>query len=236
MTSTHQCAQDFIDELSAQATPEEASKRAKHFAGDDPENKCLGIKMGDIFKLAKQYVQMSLEQINILLDSPYYEIRMGGVSIMDFQARKNISEDQRKALFDLYLRRHDRLNNWDFPDRAAPHVIGQYLLDKPRDVLYDLAKSDDVWERRTAILATAYFIKQGESHEAFKIAALLLDDPHDLTHKAVGSWLREAGKIDEAALRAFLDEHASEMSRTTLRYATEKLGPASKEHYRNLAS
>lgn len=234
MTTPELLAQDFITELSAQASPEEAAKRAKHFADDDPENKCLGVKMGAIFKLAKQYTDMPLEQIDLLLESVYYEIRMGGVSIMDFQARKNISEDRRKALFDLYLRRHDRLNNWDFPDRAAPHVIGRYLLNKSRNVLYDLARSDNVWERRSAILATAYFIKQGEVTDTFKIAALLLNDHHELTHKAVGSWLREAGKVDEAKLKAFLDEHAPRMPRVTLRYAVGKLEPDAKAHYLRL--
>ena len=157
---------------------------------------------------------------------------MGGVSIMDFQARKKkLPDSQRKALFDLYLRRHDRLNNWDFPDRAAPHVIGRFLFDKPRDILYKLAQSDNVWERRTAIVSTAYFLRQGEVEDTFEIAKILIDDEHELTQKAIGSWLREAGKVDETRLRRFLDKYGSDMSRVALRLAVAKLDEASKEHY-----
>ena len=117
--------------------------------------------MGANFQLAKRFTAMPLDEIELLLESPYYEVRMGGVSIMDYQARrKKMPEEQRKALFDLYIRRHDRLNNWDFPDRAAPHVIGRYLIDKPRDILYDLAQSDNVWERRTTIVSSAYLVKK----------------------------------------------------------------------------
>lgn len=151
---------------------------------------------------------------------------------MDFQARrKRTSADQRKELFELYLRRHDRINSWDMVDRAAPHVIGGYLADKPRDVLYKLARSVDVWERRTAIVATYYFIRQGEVEDTFAIAELLVDDSHDLIQKAVGGWIREAGKKDTPRLLAFLDDHAATMPRTTLRYAVEHLSDGRRAHY-----
>ena len=168
---TELTATAFVEELKQHQTDAEFDKVRKFFKGEDDETEALGVRFGTVFKLAKAYQKMSLAEINKLLDSHYYEVRMGAVSIMDYQARlKSTSPEQRKALFDLYLKRHDRLNNWDFVDRAAPHVIGGYLWDKPRDVLYELAKSDDPWERRTAIVSTYYFMKQGELDDTFAIA------------------------------------------------------------------
>ena len=232
MNNYPQTADIFVEQLSAHASPDEAEKRQRHFSGDDETNQFLGVRMGTIFQLAKKYTDMSLDEIEQLLESPYYEVRMGGVSIMDYQARKKkLPDGQRKALFDLYIRRHDRLNNWDFPDRAAPHVVGRFLIDKPRDVLYELAQSNNIWERRTAIVSTAYFLRQGEVEDTFEIAKILIDDEHELTQKAIGSWLREAGKVDETRLRRFLDKHGSIMSRVALRLAVAKLDESSKKHY-----
>ncbi len=232
MNNDPQTASTFFEKLSAGASPEEAAKRQRHFSGQDRTNQFLGVRMGDIFRLAKEFTEMLLDEIESLLESPYYEVRMGGASIMDFQARsKKISDEHRKALFELYIRRHDRLNNWDFPDRAAPHVVGRYLLDKPREILYELAQSPNVWERRTAIVSTVYFLRQGEVDDTLRIAEILLDDDHELTHKAVGSWLREAGKVDEIQLKCFLDEHGSKMSRTALRLAVTNFDEPSKKQY-----
>lgn len=190
------------------------------------------MKFGDVFKTAKKFTDIPLDEIEKLLESDFYEVRMGAVSIMDFQAKhKKTSAARKKALFDLYLRRHDRLNNWDFPDRGAPAIIGEYLLDKPRDVLYNLAQSKDPWERRTAIVSTYAFIKRGDIEDTFKIAEILINDTHELINKAVGSWVREAGKRDEERLRQFLDNHATTMPSVTLRYAVEKLDKATREYY-----
>jgi len=151
---------------------------------------------------------------------------------MDWQARnKKTSESRRKELFDLYLRRHDRINNWDLVDRSAPYVVGGYLVNKPRDVLYKLARSKNMWERRTAIVSTYYFVRQGDVADTFKIAELLLKDDQDLIHKATGGWLREAGKKDPKKLLAFLDKHAATMPRTALRYAIEHLDKKQRTHY-----
>lgn len=118
---------------------------------------------------------------------------------MDKQARrKRTPPERRRELYELYLRRHERIDNWDLVDLAAPHVVGGYLYDKPRDPLYELARSQVVWERRTAIVATAYVLRQGEVDDTLAIAGLLLDDEHDLIHKATGGWVREAGKIPPA--------------------------------------
>jgi 3-methyladenine DNA glycosylase AlkD len=136
-----------------------------------------------------------------------------------------------KELYELYIRRHDRINSWDLVDLAAYHVVGRYLENKPRKVLYNLAKSKKWYERRTAIVATAHFIRNGEVEDTFKIAELLLKDEHDLVHKGAGWMLRYAGDLDRARLLAFLDEHAAKMPRVMLRYAIEKLDKKQRERY-----
>ena len=157
------------------------------------------------------------EEIERLLGSPVHEVRAGALSIMDKQGRsKKTPESRRKELFDLYLRRTNRINNWDLVDLGAPYVVGRYLFDKPRDVLYELGRSKSIWERRTAIVSTSYFIRQGDVVDTFRIAEMLLTDDHDLIHKATGGWLREAGKQDRQRLLSFLDQHATTMPRTML--------------------
>jgi 3-methyladenine DNA glycosylase AlkD len=151
---------------------------------------------------------------------------------MDWQARsKKTPESRRKELYNLYIKRHDRINNWDLVDRSAPYVVGGYLFDKPRDILYKLARSKNTWERRTAIVSTYYFIRQGEVDDTFRIAEILVNDDQDLINKAVGGWVREAGKRDPQRLLSFLDEHAATMPRVALRYAIEHLEKKQRDHY-----
>jgi len=224
-------AKQFITKLTSHQSPEELKKN-KRFYNEDGQDKCLGVRMATIFSTAKEFTGMSVQEIEKLFDSPYYEVRMGAVSIMDFQARnKKASEAHKKELFNLYIKRHDRINNWDLVDRSAPYVVGGYLFDKPRSILYKLAKSKNIWERRTAIVSTYYFIRQNDINDTFKIAEMLVKDKHDLIHKAVGSWIREAGKRDKQMLINFLDKYIDIMPRTMLRYATEKLDKKQKEYY-----
>ena len=228
-------ATKFIEQLSTFKSHKELGKIDKFFKGNDGVTKAFGVKFGDVFNTAKEFIDMPVDEISKLLDSDFYEVRMGAVSIMDFQAkRKKTPEKYKKQLFDLYLSRHDRLNNWDFVDRGAYNIIGEYLMDKPRDILYQLTKSSDPWERRTAIVSTYAFIKKGELDDTFNIAALLIHDEHELINKAVGSWIREAGKKDEARLKEFLDNYAATMPRVTLRYAVEKLDKETKGYYMKL--
>ncbi|WP_245992390.1 DNA alkylation repair protein [Prauserella muralis] len=188
--------------------------------------------MRDVFGLAKEFVSLVPAEIEVLLESPRHESRVGAVSVMDFQARRRTTGEERRAeLFELYLRRHDRIDTWDLVDRAAPWVVGAYLLDKPRDPLYELARSQRWYERRTAIVATFAFIRRGDLDDTFAIGDLLAHDTEDLVQKAVGGWVREAGKRDERRLREFLDRHAPTMPRTALRYAVEKLDPQLRRHY-----
>ncbi|MDL1896298.1 DNA alkylation repair protein [Anaerolineae bacterium CFX7] len=192
----------------------------------------IGVRMGNVFALAKEFAEMPLDEIEKLLESPIHEARAGAVSIMDFQARrKKTSEARRKELFELYLRRHDRINNWDLVDRSAMYVVGGYLYDKPRAILYKLARSKNVWERRTAIVSTAYFIRQRDLDDTFKIATMLLRDEHDLIHKATGWMLRAAGDTDRKRLLEFLEQHAATMPRTMLRYAIEHFDQKQRAKY-----
>jgi hypothetical protein len=197
------------------------------------EDVFIGVRMGHIFALAKEFMDMPLDGVERLLESPVHEARVGAVSIMDFQARsKTTSARRRKALFDLYMRRHDRINTWDLVDRGAIHVVGGYLFDKSRDALYALASSQRMAERRTAIVSTLYFIGRGDVAETFTIAELLLRDEDELIHKATGWALRSAGG---PGLLGFLDTHARMMPRTMLRQATEKLDKAQRDRYKGLA-
>jgi 3-methyladenine DNA glycosylase AlkD len=224
-------AGEFIEELNFLAS-QKISKNSKFFSDDNPDNKFLGVRMADIFLLAKHHTQMPVEEIQKLLHNEYYEVRMGGVSIMDYQARnKKITEEQRKTLYNLYIKNHDRINNWDMVDRSAPFIVGGYLFNKSRAPLYKLAKSKNTWERRTAIVSTYFFIRQNDLEDTFKIAEILVHDKHDLINKAVGSWVREAGKRDEARLLGFLDKYGKTMPRVTLRYAIEKLDSSLKKKY-----
>ncbi|MHA4843041.1 DNA alkylation repair protein [Flavitalea antarctica] len=224
-------ATEFIEALKFLVS-QDISINAKFFSDDVPDNKFLGVRMADIFTLAKHHMHMPVDEIVKLLNNDYYEVRVGAVSIMDFQARdKKTSTEQKKALYNLYMNNHHRINNWDMVDRSAPYVVGGYLFDKSRAPLYKMAKSKNVWERRTAMVSTYFFIRQNDLDDTFKIAAILVNDKHDLINKAVGSWIREAGKRDEPRLLAFLDKHGKTMPRVTLRYAIEKLESSRKKKY-----
>jgi hypothetical protein len=190
------------------------------------------IPMGQIFELAKRFVGASPEEIEVLLNRPDHPPRVAAVSIMDYQARgKTTLDSRRRELYELYLRGHDRINTWDLVDRAAPHVVGGYLWDKPREPLYRLAASPYWYERRTSMVSTWFFIRRGDLDDTFRIAQILAHDPHDLVQKAVGGWIREAGKHDEQRLRDYLDRNAATMPRTALRYAIEHLSPDARGHY-----
>lgn len=226
-------AKQFIERLKALSS-KQAAKGHAHLAADKSDA-IIGVKMGQVFALAKEFMSMELDEVEKLLESPIHEARVGAVSIMDFQARsKKTSLERRKELFDLYIRRHDRINTWDLVDRSAIWVVGSYLVDKPRKILYKLAKSKMMAERRTAIVATLFFIGKDDLDDAYKLAEMMLFDKEDLIHKANGWALRFAGDKDKKRLLKFLDEYAATMPRVTLRYALEKMDKKTKEYYMNL--
>jgi hypothetical protein len=232
-------AERFARELDSLRSAEELAKIQRYFKSDKGQygegDIFIGVRPGHVFDLAKLFLDMPPAELETLLESPIHEKRAGALSIMGRDAaRKKTPETRRKALFDLYLRRHGRINNWDLVDLGAPQVVGRHLIDKPRDVLYGLARSTSLWERRTAIIATLYFQRQGQLDDSFAIAEILLGDDQDLIHKAAGGLLREGGKRDRPRLIGFLDAHAATMPRTLLRYAIEHLSPDERVHYLGL--
>jgi 3-methyladenine DNA glycosylase AlkD len=225
-------ADRFVERLTAYRSPDQLRKYQRAFKVAEGGEEFIGVRMGQVFALAKEFVELPPAELERLLESPIHEVRAGALSIMDKQARRRRTpEARRKELFELYLRRIDRVDNWDLVDLAAPYVVGGYLSDKPRDVLYELARSENPWERRTAIVSTGFFIRQGEVDDTFRIAELLAADNHDLVQKATGWMLREAGKRDRQRLLGFLDHHAASLPRTLLRYAIEHLDQQQRTHY-----
>ena len=220
----------FLAALEALSSDDELRKykRAFPLARKGPD-RFLGVRMGDVFDLAKASIDMPLAEVEQLLESPWHEARAGAVSIMDFQARRRTTTpERRRELYELYLRRHERINSWDLVDRAAPHVVGGYLVDRPRDQLYALARSSSPYERRTAIVASMHFLSQGQTTDTFALAGVLADDPDPIVQKAVGWALRTAGSPE---LEEFLERWAPHMARTALRYAVEKLPKDTRERF-----
>ncbi|MET1016384.1 MAG: DNA alkylation repair protein [Leifsonia flava] len=231
MTST---AAEFIAELDSLRDPVELTKILRYFT-DGPDEEFIGVRMGSIFELAKQHLDMPIAELESMLESPVHEVRVGACSIMGKSAAaKTATLERRSELYELYLRRSDRVNNWDLVDLAARDVLGGWLADKPRDPLYRLAESSFWPDRRSALLATAWFIRAGDVTDALAISELLVADPEPLVTKAAGWMLRYAGDTDRAALLAFLDAHAAAMPRVMLSNALEHLDAAEKAHYRAL--
>lgn len=224
-------AEQFVEKLRTYQSDEELRKIQRYFKHADGDT-FIGVRMGQVFALAKEFIDMAPGEIEKLLDSPVHEVRAGAVSIMSKQAsRKKTTDARRTELYELYLRRHDRIDNWDLVDLGAGNVVGAYLVDKPRDVLYELVRSDNPWQRRTAIVSTMAFLRADDVDDTFRIAEILVADPHDLVHKATGWLLRSAGDRDQARLLAFLDRHAATMPRTLLRYAIEHLDKEQRTYY-----
>ncbi len=223
----------LIADLEAIADPAKIEDVRSSFQDGDAETQFLGVPIGKIFPVAKRYTDLDLASVEALLADPHYEIRMAAVAVMDFKARrKSLPEADRAAIYDLYLRRHDRINSWGFVDRAAPHVIGEFLVDRDRSVLDRLARSADPHERRTAIVATHAFIKRNEVADTFRIAQILADDPHPYVQKAIASWTREAGKRDEDALVSFLQRNKDRLPRPTMTAASKRLDDATRARLR----
>ena len=232
-------AKKFVEKLKALQSDEELKKIQRYFKSGEGQygegDQFIGVKMGKLFALAIEFNGMPINEIEKLLENPIHEIRAGAVSIMDKESRsKKINETRLQEFYELYMRRHDRINNWDLVDLGCLHMTGSYLFDKPHDVLYKLARSKNIWERRTAILSTCYFIRKGELSDTFKLAELLVNDKEDLIHKATGWMLRFAGDKDPKKLLLFLDKYAATMPRTLLRYAIEKLTKTQREHYMSI--
>ena len=185
----------------------------------------LGLTVPQVRTVAKEYKAISLDEIDVLIRSKFHEVRLCGLVILTLQYKAAKERKTKKKLFDLYMKAmtDGYINNWDLVDVTAP-IIGEYLIDSddPYVLLYKLAKSKSLWQRRVSMVFTFAFIRSGDIEPTFEMAEKLLHDKHDLIHKAVGWALREAGKLNGVALRNFLSAHSHEMPRTMLRYSIEK--------------
>lgn len=190
----------------------------------------LGLSVPQSRELVKKYPNLDFSTLQFLLDSKIHEERMIALLILVKRYKKS-NEEQKGKIFDFYLQNSRNINNWDLVDLSAPNIPGNYLLEKPKDILYSLAKSKNLWEKRIAIISTAAFIKNNEFQDALKISEILLKDSHDLIHKAVGWMLREIGKRNKEAEESFLKKNYKSMPRTMLRYAIEKFPEEERQAY-----
>ncbi|MEK6844242.1 MAG: DNA alkylation repair protein [Nanoarchaeota archaeon] len=191
----------------------------------------LGITVPDTRRVAKNNVDVSFEELTSILKSNIHEDRMCALLILVYKYEKADSEKYKKEIIDFYIKNHLYGNNWDLIDCVADKLLGKWLIDKNKDILYNYAKSNNLWERRIAIISTFHFIKNNEFKETLKIAKVLLSDGHDLIHKAVGWMLREVGKRESNILESFLKNNYKNMPRTMLRYAIEKFPEDKRQLY-----
>jgi 3-methyladenine DNA glycosylase AlkD len=232
-------AQEVKEELQKSASAEDAlflqgffKTGEGHYGAGDV---FIGVRMGPNRAAAKKFKDLPLAEVQKLLDSKVHEHRMVGLLILTMKYPMAEAVDK-QHIYEFYLKNiyKGRVNNWDLIDVTCPRLIGQHLVGKSHDVLYVLAKSEDLWQRRVAIVSTFTFIAKGEPATSIDLAKILLHDEHDLIQKAVGWMLREIGKrCDRAILLKFLDEHSHEMPRTMLRYSIEHLPPDQRSHYMN---
>ena len=190
----------------------------------------IGIRVPVLRRIAREHRSISLHDVEQLLDSSIHEERLLALLILVLQYEKG-DASVRKRVFDLYCRNMQSVNNWDLVDSSAHYIVGDYLRDRSKRLLYRLAKSDSLWQRRIAIMSTFAFIKEGEFDETLTIAGTLIDDSEDLIHKAVGWMLREVGNRDRQSEEAFLKKHYHQMPRTMLRYAIEKFPEPKRKGY-----
>ena len=193
----------------------------------------LGIKVPVLRRVSGRYRELSLKDMEKLLQSKIHEHRMMAVYLLTYKFEKG-SEKERKEIYDLYIKNAKSFNNWDLVDMSAPKISGPYLLDKNRKILYKLAKSKNLWERRIGIMSTAAFIRNNDFKDTLKISEILLNDEHDLIHKAVGWMLREVGNRNREVEEKFLDKYVLKMPRTMLRYAIEKFPEKKRQYYLKL--
>ena len=203
----------------------------KAFPGGYGEgDKFLGIKVPDLRTIAKEFKNLTLPEIGELLRSQWHEVRLLALFLLVGQFKRK-KPDLKEEIYMLYLDHLTYVNNWDLVDSSAHYIVGVWLMDKERKILYRLAESDNLWERRIGIMSTFHFIRQGQFDDALAISLILLHDTEDLIHKAVGWMLREIGNRDGIIERNFLKSHYQTMPRTMLRYAIEKFPAAERQEY-----
>lgn len=223
-----------VESLRALASDVELAKVRKRVAVDE---EAFGLRMGDLFAVARTHRDLPLADVEALLDHPAYEPRLAAFCILDFRARRRLEEDQRRELYEIYLRRHDRITTWDMVDRSAPRVVGGYLAGRSLEPLFELAAAAEPLRRRSAITAPLFFVWAGGHADlagGFDLAGRLAADPAAVVSNAVGIFCKHAGTRDPDALHGFLSTYAAAMPRPALGLAVEKLSPAERSHYRSL--
>lgn len=190
----------------------------------------LGIKVPQQRNIAQKYSNTPLDDIDQLLKSKIHEYRLTSLLILVIMYKKGDLHGKREIV-DFYLSHLENINNWDLVDSSAPYILGDFLLDKDRSILYRLARSENLWERRISMLSTFAFIKNNKFEDALNISEILISDKHDLIHKAAGWMLREIGKRDVKKEEEFLEKHYREMPKTMLRYAIEKFDDNKRKYY-----
>lgn len=223
-----------IKALKSFADPEIAKHSGRFFKSGPGEygegDQFLGIRVPQQRKVAKKHKDIPLKEVSDLLQSPLHEVRLTALFILVYKYQKASPEEQ-SEIYHFYMNHLDRVNNWDLVDSSAQYITGHYLFDKDRSVLFALSESEDLWERRIAIMSTFYFIGRGDFGTTLNIAEKYINAPEDLIHKATGWMLREIGKKDEELLKDFLSHHYNHMPRTMLRYAIEKLPDLFRQKY-----
>jgi 3-methyladenine DNA glycosylase AlkD len=226
-----------VRDLRRMANPVQAKNLQRFFKTGPGEygegDRFLGLKVPQTRTVARKHAALTLRDMDRLIRSSWHEERQLALFILARKAEKASSDAERRACYDFFVRHMSWINNWDLVDVTVGRVVGAYLWDHPRTVLFRWAKSKRLWDRRVAVIATSYFIWKGRFGETLSLARMSLRDPEDLMHKAVGWMLREVGKRDVKVLRRFLDAHASRMPRTMLRYSLEKLSPKIRVFYMN---
>ncbi len=227
-------ANEIQQQLDALSTPEKKAflpyffKTGKGQYGEG--DKFLGVVVPDIRKVAKEHKALPISELQQLLKSESHECRLCALLILIEQFRKSKDADREK-IYEFYLANSRYVNNWDLVDLSCYHIVGEYLSDKDRSRLYELAESELLWDQRIAVVSTMAFIRKNDFKDILSLSEKLLNHKHDLMHKACGWMLREAGKRDEDVLKSFLDKHHKVMPRTMLRYSIEKLTKEERAHY-----
>ena len=194
----------------------------------------IGVSVPDNRRVARRHLDAGLDDVRRLLQSPVHEVRLCALLVLVEQYKRGDAA-RRREIYDFYLTVTDRINNWDLVDLSCQYIIGPQLMDGgDRSVLVMLAASESMWRRRIAVVSTLWMVRHGEVDDAIGICTMLLGDREDLIRKACGWVLREVGKKDKGRLTAFLDRHAGDMSRTTLRYAIERFDRDERAHYMRL--
>ncbi len=227
--------QQIIDALQASGNPEKSAHLSRFFKtakGQYGEGDLfLGVTVPEQRTIARQFRDANFPVIRELIASPWHEVRLTGLLILLEQFTKNKQEEFRQSCVDLYLDSLPYINNWDLVDLTCYKLLGVWLNNRQRDLLYQLAHSSNLWEQRISIVTCMHFVRQRDFRDCLAISGLLLDHPHDLIHKAVGWLLREIGKKDRQVLTDFLKPRYSQMPRTMLRYAIEHFPENERKKY-----